>query len=254
MAKVTINNGDSGLTARTAINNNFTELYTGANVHAATEKTTLVDGDEIQIQDSAATYGIKKGLLSSLYTYISGKIVAAGTFLTTTAHNLITTTPHVTATEKNTWNAKQDALGYTPENVANKKTTLTDSDTDYPTTKAVNTGLSAKQNSLGYTPLNIDQTTPQTISNGQPIQNTLTPSELVATDANKKFQSLAVATYPSLTELSYVKGVTSAIQTQFGTKIAKATGSTYTVNAVSCLTAAEYAGITPDANTIYFVV
>jgi hypothetical protein len=46
----------------------------------------------------------------------------------------------------------------------------------------------------------------------------LTASELVATDANKKLVSLAVATYPSLTEISYVKGVTSAIQTQFGNK------------------------------------
>ena len=65
-----------------------------------------------------------------------------------------------------------------------------------------------------YTPLNIDQTTAQEITGGQPIQDTLTASELVATDANKKLQSLAVVTYPSLTELSYVKGVTSAIQTQ----------------------------------------
>ena len=47
--------------------------------------------------------------------------------------------------------AKQDALGFTPENVANKKTTITSSDTDYPTCKAVETGLAAKQASLGYT-------------------------------------------------------------------------------------------------------
>jgi len=46
----------------------------------------------------------------------------------------------------------------------------------------------------------------------------LTASELTATDANKKLQSLAVATYPSLTELSYIKGLTSAIQTQLGDK------------------------------------
>jgi hypothetical protein len=46
----------------------------------------------------------------------------------------------------------------------------------------------------------------------------LTASEMVLTDANKKLVSAAVATYPSLTELSYVKGVTSAIQTQIGTK------------------------------------
>lgn len=42
----------------------------------------------------------------------------------------------------------------------------------------------------------------------------LTASEIVATSASKGLVSLAVATYPSLTELSYVKGVTSAIQTQ----------------------------------------
>jgi hypothetical protein len=42
----------------------------------------------------------------------------------------------------------------------------------------------------------------------------LTASEIVISDANKKLVSAAVATYPSLTELAYVKGVTSAIQTQ----------------------------------------
>jgi hypothetical protein len=66
--------------------------------------------------------------------------------------------------------------------------------------------------------LNLDQTTSQTISNGQPIQATLTASELVSTDANKKLQSLPVATYPSLAELAYVKGTTSSIQTQLGNK------------------------------------
>jgi len=45
---------------------------------------------------------------------------------------------------------KQDTLGYTAENSANKKTTLTDSDTDYPTCKAVNTGLNGKQDSLTF--------------------------------------------------------------------------------------------------------
>lgn len=53
----------------------------------------------------------------------------------------------------------------------------------------------------------------------------LTASELVATDASKNLQSLAVATYPSLTELSYVKGVTSAIQTQLNAKQGTLTNS-----------------------------
>src|SRR3990167_4703077 len=51
----------------------------------------------------------------------------------------------------------------------------------------------------------------------------LTASEILITDASKNLVSLAVATYPSLTELTYLKGVTSAIQTQIGTKAATAT-------------------------------
>ena len=50
----------------------------------------------------------------------------------------------VSASEKSDWSGKQDALGFTPENVANKKTTITSSDTDYPTCKAVDTELNAK--------------------------------------------------------------------------------------------------------------
>jgi hypothetical protein len=52
-----------------------------------------------------------------------------------------------------------------------------------------------------------------------PILNSLTASEILALDASKNIQSLAVATYPNLTELSYVKGVTSAIQTQIDGKL-----------------------------------
>ena len=47
----------------------------------------------------------------------------------------------------------------------------------------------------------------------------LTASEIVISDANDNLVSAAVATYPSLTELTYVKGVTSAIQTQLATKL-----------------------------------
>ena len=50
------------------------------------------------------------------------------------------------------------------------------------------------------------------------IVDSLTASEIVSTDASKKLQSLPVETYPSLTELSYVKGLTSAAQTQLNGK------------------------------------
>jgi len=46
-----------------------------------------------------------------------------------------------------TWNNKQNALGYTPEDVANKATSLTSPDnTKYPTTLAVQTALDLKTN------------------------------------------------------------------------------------------------------------
>lgn len=60
----------------------------------------------------------------------------------------------------------------------------------------------------------------------------LTASELVATDGSKNLQSLAVATYPSLAELAFVKGVTSAIQTQLNAKVdnGAVTGGDLTMN------------------------
>ncbi len=45
-----------------------------------------------------------------------------------------------------------------------------------------------------------------------------TSSTIASFDSNKNVVSLSTATYPSLTELSYVKGVTSAIQTQIDGK------------------------------------
>lgn len=51
---------------------------------------------------------------------------------------------------------KQNSLGFTPENVANKATNLTAPDNvKYPSTLAVSTALAGKQDSLGFTPENV---------------------------------------------------------------------------------------------------
>ncbi|AGC35975.1 tail fiber protein [Rhizobium phage RHEph08] len=42
-------------------------------IHNATSKTALVDADELGVADSAASYGMKKTLLSTLFEYISNK-------------------------------------------------------------------------------------------------------------------------------------------------------------------------------------
>lgn len=78
----------------------------------------------------------------------------------------------------------------------------------------------------------------------------LTASEIVGTDGSKNLVSLAVATYPSLTELSYVKGVSSAIQTQLGTKVTSggALGTPSSGTLTNC-TGLPVAGITASTST-----
>jgi hypothetical protein len=51
------------------------------------------------------------------------------------------------------------------------------------------------------------------------LMNYSTASTIASFDGSKNLTSLNTATYPSLTELTYVKGVTSAIQTQLDAKI-----------------------------------
>ncbi|MDD3915388.1 MAG: hypothetical protein PHF76_12170 [Bacteroidales bacterium] len=80
----------------------------------------------------------------------------------TTALDTSTTKYPCNNVVKEAVDAKQDSLGYIAENVANKKTSLTDnSDTYYPTQKAVKTAVDSK--------VNLDQTTPQTITDGSPL-------------------------------------------------------------------------------------
>ena len=78
----------------------------------------------------------------------------------------------------------------------------------------------------------------------------LTASKALVSDGSGK---VAVSSVTS-TELGYVSGVTSAIQTQVDAKLAKFDGSTYDINALACVTQAEYDALTPSSTTIYFIV
>ena len=57
-----------------------------------------------------------------------------------------------------------------------------------------------------------------TVTSPAAILSSETASTIASFDASKNIKSLAVATYPSLTELSYVKGLSSAVQTQMDLK------------------------------------
>lgn len=77
-----------------------------------------------------------------------------------------------------------------------------------------------------------------------------TASRVLSTDASKNITALNTATYPDLTELSYVKGVTSAIQTQIGNKQDTLVSATNikTINGSSVLGAGDLvvSGSLPD--------
>jgi hypothetical protein len=58
----------------------------------------------------------------------------------------------------------------------------------------------------------------QVLCSGNINLATKSASGILATDGSKNIQTLSTATYPTLTELSYVKGTASSIQTQLNTK------------------------------------
>ena len=95
------------------------------------------------------------------------------------------------------------SLGYTPENVANKSDSYTvSSSTTYASTKALVDGLATKQNTITGAATSI------TSSN-------LTASKAVVSDSSGKVATSSTTS----TEIGYVAGVTSAIQTQLDGKL-----------------------------------
>lgn len=85
-----------------------------------------------------------------------------------------------------------------------------------------------------------------TASGGGTIDGSGTANELSYWVDSNTLGSLAVATYPSLTELSYIKGVTSAIQTQINGKQASGTYVTsISISSANGFTGSSTGGATP---------
>ena len=79
----------------------------------------------------------------------------------------------------------------------------------------------------------------------------LTASRALVSDGSGK---VAVSDVTS-TELGYLDGVTSAVQTQINSKISTYDGTTYDVTALAAVTQAEYDAIgTKSATTLYFII
>lgn len=79
----------------------------------------------------------------------------------------------------------------------------------------------------------------------------LTASRALVSDGSGK---VAVSNVTA-TELGYLDGVTSAVQTQINSKISTYDGVTYDVTALAAVTQAEYDAIgTKSATTLYFII
>lgn len=137
---------------------------------------------------------------------------------------------------------KQNVLGYTPENVANKSTStsLGTSDTLYPSQKAAKTYIdtqdATKQNVLGYTP--------------EDVANKDTDGSLTANSDTKYASQKAVKTYvDSRSVLASPTAVTRSFNTNFQPSTTKSTLGCYTVELSASLTL-----ITGQSGTVFFEV
>lgn len=125
------------------------------------------------------------------------------------------------------------------------------SDADKPVSTATQTALDTKVDEnaaiVGATKTKITYDAKGLVTAGADLAASDLPSAIDAT----KIADGSVTN----TEFQYLGGVTSDVQTQLNNKIAKSTGTTYNVYTLSALTQAEYdAIVTPDADTIYFII
>lgn len=152
----------------------------------------------------------------------------------TDAQQIVINNTSGTNTGDNATNSQYSGLSSSKEDTANKSTSTTDSASTikFPVWSAILSYFDASRirTLLGITTLSGSNTGDQDLSGLAPKANptftgtATTPAIVVSSetantiasfDASKNIKSLPVATYPSLTELAFLKGVTSSIQTQF---------------------------------------
>ena len=174
--------------------------------NATNKKTSLADNSDTYYPSQKAVKSAVDAKQDTLVSGTSIKTINGNSILG--SGNLDTPDTTYTASDfdikdltdstslRDTWSGKQDSLGFTPENSANKKTTITSSDTDYPTCKAVETALAGKQASGSYlTSANIEDS----IVDGH---TTIAPSGNAVYDALELKAPLASPTFTGTVTLA----------------------------------------------------
>jgi hypothetical protein len=210
------------------LSNKAIDLSTNDNNHYPTTQAvqTAINNSTIGLLDYRGSYDASTNLFPATGgSGIAGAVLkgdfwicsVAGTLggTSVTSGDLIIALVDTPAQTSSNWDLISHSINYVPENVANKEnTTLDTSTTKYPTNNLVKTKVDLKSDIASPT-FTGTVTTPAIIVSSE------TASRVAIIDASKNVKSADTATYPSLTELSYGKGVTSAIQTQIDSKVNK---------------------------------
>ncbi|HET8689246.1 MAG TPA: hypothetical protein VFM18_21755 [Methanosarcina sp.] len=77
-AEITVDTDKKAVVVHDGVTVGGTTSLTEKSVHNATAKTSVVDADELALQDSASSFSLKKFTLSNLWTYLSGKLANTG--------------------------------------------------------------------------------------------------------------------------------------------------------------------------------
>lgn len=185
------------------------------------EKINLVDDDVFLIADSEDWWNASKAKKSSVLSGTQATLVS-GTNIKTINGTSVLGSWDITISSwwdlQDAYDASADGKITTDDTQGSVKikrgTTWWDADTVF----EIQDGTNQKNFSV----------TGQGFTNVYWLQdNSLTASELLATSSNKQLLSLPVATYPSLTELTYVRWVTSWIQNQLWSKIGTTLGAVW---------------------------